>query len=98
MTPFLWSNAAALLRYTETTKGAAMSLPIAMMTKESISRSYNTVLREGIRFERRVFQCDVRLGRSEGRHARVYRITDTRIRPQVKSRNKPFCRPLSVIT
>jgi enoyl-CoA hydratase len=34
---------------------AAMSLPIAMMTKESISRAYETPLAEGIRFERRVF-------------------------------------------
>jgi enoyl-CoA hydratase len=34
---------------------AAMSLPIAMMTKESINRAYETPLTEGIRFERRVF-------------------------------------------
>jgi enoyl-CoA hydratase len=34
---------------------ASMSLPIAMMTKESINRSYETSLTEGIRFERRVF-------------------------------------------
>jgi enoyl-CoA hydratase len=36
---------------------AAMSLPIAMMTKESINRSYETMLGEGIRFERRVFHA-----------------------------------------
>ncbi len=36
---------------------AAMSLPIAMMTKESINRSYETTLTEGIRFERRVFHA-----------------------------------------
>ena len=36
---------------------AAMSMPIAMMTKESINRSYETTLAEGIRFERRVFQA-----------------------------------------
>ena len=36
---------------------AAMSLPIAMMTKESVNRSYETTLAEGIRFERRVFQA-----------------------------------------
>ena len=35
----------------------AMSLPIAMMTKESINRSYETMLGEGIRFERRVFHA-----------------------------------------
>ena len=34
---------------------AAMSLPIAMMSKESINRAYETPLAEGIRFERRVF-------------------------------------------
>jgi enoyl-CoA hydratase len=34
---------------------ASMSLPIAMMTKESINRSYETTLTEGVRFERRVF-------------------------------------------
>ena len=34
-----------------------MSLPIAMMTKESVHRSYETTLAEGIRFERRVFQA-----------------------------------------
>ncbi|HEX2556046.1 MAG TPA: enoyl-CoA hydratase [Microvirga sp.] len=36
---------------------AAMSLPIAMMTKESINRAYETTLAEGIRFERRVFHA-----------------------------------------
>jgi enoyl-CoA hydratase len=34
---------------------ASMSLPITMMTKESINRAYETTLTEGIRFERRVF-------------------------------------------
>jgi len=34
---------------------AAMSLPAAMMCKESINRAYETTLAEGIRFERRVF-------------------------------------------
>lgn len=36
---------------------ASMSLPIAMMTKESINRAYETTLTEGIRFERRVFHA-----------------------------------------
>jgi enoyl-CoA hydratase len=36
---------------------ASMSLPIAMMTKETIDRAYETTLAEGIRFERRVFQA-----------------------------------------
>jgi enoyl-CoA hydratase len=36
---------------------AAMSLPIAMMTKESVNRAYETTLAEGIRFERRLFQA-----------------------------------------
>ena len=34
-----------------------MSLPVAMMTKESINRAYETTLQEGIRFERRVFHA-----------------------------------------
>jgi enoyl-CoA hydratase len=34
---------------------ANMSLPITMMTKESVNRSYETTLSEGVRFERRVF-------------------------------------------
>lgn len=36
-------------------KIAAFSLPIVMMTKESINRSYETSLNEGLRFERRLF-------------------------------------------
>ncbi|KJS34207.1 MAG: enoyl-CoA hydratase [Rhodospirillaceae bacterium BRH_c57] len=34
---------------------ASMSRPVVMMTKESVNRSYETTLTEGIRFERRVF-------------------------------------------
>jgi enoyl-CoA hydratase len=34
---------------------AAKSLPIAMLTKESVNRAFETTLAEGIRFERRVF-------------------------------------------
>lgn len=37
------------------TKISEMSHPIVMMTKESINRSYETTLTEGIRFERRLF-------------------------------------------
>jgi enoyl-CoA hydratase len=36
---------------------ASMSLPVAMMTKETINRAYETTLAEGIRFERRVFHA-----------------------------------------
>lgn len=36
---------------------AAKSLPIVMMTKESVNRAYETTLAEGIRFERRVFHA-----------------------------------------
>ncbi|MEN3929689.1 enoyl-CoA hydratase [Microvirga sp. W0021] len=36
---------------------ASMSLPIAMMTKESVNRSFETTLTEGIKFERRVFHA-----------------------------------------
>jgi enoyl-CoA hydratase len=35
---------------------ASMSLPIAMMTKESVNQAYETTLASGIRFERRLFQ------------------------------------------
>lgn len=34
---------------------ASMSLPVAMMVKESVNRAYETTLAEGVRFERRVF-------------------------------------------
>lgn len=34
---------------------AGLSLPIVMMTKETVNRSYETTLAEGIRFERRLF-------------------------------------------
>src|SRR4051794_21285529 len=36
---------------------AAMSLPIIMMTKDSVNRAYETTLAEGIRFERRLFHA-----------------------------------------
>lgn len=41
------------LRTAETIAG--MSLPIAMMTKESVNRAYEVSLSEGVRFERRLF-------------------------------------------
>jgi enoyl-CoA hydratase len=36
-------------------KVAEQSLPIAMMTKETVNRAYETTLAEGVRFERRLF-------------------------------------------
>ena len=36
-------------------KIAGMSLPIAMMAKESVNRAYETTLSEGVHFERRMF-------------------------------------------
>jgi enoyl-CoA hydratase len=36
-------------------KISKMSMPIAMMAKESVNRSYESTLAEGIRFERRLF-------------------------------------------
>ncbi len=36
---------------------AEMSMPIAMMTKETINRAYETTLSEGVLFERRVFHA-----------------------------------------
>jgi enoyl-CoA hydratase len=38
-------------------KIAAMSLPVAMMAKESVNRAFETTLAEGIRFERRLFHA-----------------------------------------
>ncbi|HTT82037.1 MAG TPA: enoyl-CoA hydratase [Rhizomicrobium sp.] len=38
-------------------KIAAQSVPIVMMTKETINRAYETTLAEGIHFERRVFHA-----------------------------------------
>ena len=38
-------------------KIASMSLPAAMMTKETINRAYEMTLSEGILFERRVFHA-----------------------------------------
>lgn len=38
-------------------KIADFSLPVAMMTKESVNRAYETTLAEGIRFERRLFHA-----------------------------------------
>jgi enoyl-CoA hydratase len=36
---------------------ASMSMPITMMTKESVNRAYESTLGEGVRFERRVFHA-----------------------------------------
>jgi len=38
-------------------KIASQSVPIVMMTKETVNRAYETTLSEGIRFERRVFHA-----------------------------------------
>ena len=38
-------------------KIAGMSLPIALMVKEAVNRSYEATLSEGVRFERRLFQA-----------------------------------------
>jgi len=40
---------------------ASMSLPVAMMTKETVNRAYETTLAEGLRFERRVFHSQFAL-------------------------------------
>jgi enoyl-CoA hydratase len=37
------------------TKIAELSIPIAMMVKESVNRAFETTLAEGVRFERRLF-------------------------------------------
>lgn len=38
-------------------KIADFSLPVVMMTKESVNRAYETTLSEGVRFERRIFHA-----------------------------------------
>jgi enoyl-CoA hydratase len=38
-------------------KVAGMSLPVAMMAKESVNRAFESTLAEGIRFERRLFHA-----------------------------------------
>jgi enoyl-CoA hydratase len=40
---------------------ASASLPVAMMTKETVNRAYETSLTEGVRFERRVFHSQFAL-------------------------------------
>ncbi|RII08673.1 putative enoyl-CoA hydratase echA8 [Streptomyces sp. YIM 130001] len=34
-----------------------MSLPLAMMVKETVGRAFETTLAEGVRFERRLFHA-----------------------------------------
>ena len=36
---------------------ASMSLPVAMVAKEAVNRSFETTLTEGVLFERRVFHA-----------------------------------------
>jgi enoyl-CoA hydratase len=36
---------------------AGFSLPVVMMTKESVNRAFETTLAEGVRFERRAFHA-----------------------------------------
>ncbi len=51
---------------------AAMSLPVAMMAKESVNRAYETSLSEGVRFERRLFHSQFALAdQTEGMRAFV---------------------------
>ena len=46
---------------------AQMSLPVAMMVKESVNRAYETTLAEGVRFERRLFHSSFAVAdRKEG--------------------------------
>ena len=51
---------------------AGMSLPVAMMTKESVNRAYETTLAEGVRFERRLFHSQFAIAdQKEGMRAFV---------------------------
>ncbi len=54
------------------TKVAGFSRPLVMMTKESVNRSYETTLTEGLRFERRLFHSAFATeDQKEGMHAFV---------------------------
>jgi enoyl-CoA hydratase len=51
---------------------AGMSLPVAMMAKESVNRAYEVSLSEGVRFERRLFHAQFGLAdQKEGMSAFV---------------------------
>ena len=52
---------------------AGLSRPVVMMVKEAVNRAFETTLAEGVRFERRLFHCDLRHRRPEGRHGRLRR-------------------------
>jgi enoyl-CoA hydratase len=56
-------------------KIAGFSLPVVMMIKECINRSYEGSLAEGLLFERRTFHSAFRPRRPEGRHGRLRRET-----------------------
>jgi enoyl-CoA hydratase len=61
---------------------AAMSRPIAMMAKEAVNRAYETILAEGVRFERRLFHSQFAIAdQKEGMQAFI----DKR-KPQFKNR------------
>jgi enoyl-CoA hydratase len=51
---------------------AGFSLPVVMMIKESVNRSYESGLQEGLLFERRTFHSRLRPGRPEGRHEAAF--------------------------
>ena len=65
---------------------ASMSLPVAMMTKETINRAYETSLAEGIRFERQSIPLPVRAGRSEGRNGGLRGEAQTGLQAHVDGR------------
>jgi hypothetical protein len=58
---------------------AGFSLPVVMMIKESVNRSYESGLQEGLLFERRTFPLGLRPGRPEGRHEGLRRKAQARL-------------------
>ena len=58
---------------------AGMSLPVAMMAKEAVNRSFETTLREGGSVRAQTLSFDVYAGRPEGGDGRVRRETSTGI-------------------
>ena len=70
------------------TKIAEQSLPILMMTKETVNQAYETTLAEGLRFERRVSR-HVRNRGPEGRHGRFQREAEAPFQGQIGPRIDP---------
>ena len=70
-------------------KIAGMSLPVALMVKEAVNRSYEMSLSEGVRFERRLFPGDLRHRRPERGHGGVRGEAKAELHGQVRIGSTP---------